>query len=209
MALITAEDYLDRLKRYPENIYMKGKLIKRDDPLLSPGIHVIQETFRVAQDPELKSAVVTRSHLTGEEISRYTHVNRSVDDLLNKQSMTRRVCHRVGGCIQRCMGTDTINAIGVVTKEIDDAKGTDYHERFLTYLEHYQKNDLVGNAAQTDAKGDRSKRPGGQPDPDLYVHVVKKTKDGIIVRGAKVNNSMGPYSDEFLVLLVLMIRESV
>ena len=77
MAVITAEAYLDRLKTYPKNIYMQGKLIKRDDPLLLPGIHVIQETFRVAQDPDLHDIVVTRSHLMEEEISRYTHVSQS------------------------------------------------------------------------------------------------------------------------------------
>ena len=200
MAIITAENYLSRLKSYPKNVYMGGKIIERDDPMVLPGINVVQETYRAAQDPKLRDVVVTKSHLTGEEISRYTHINRSIDDLLKKQEMTRQLCHRVGGCIQRCMGGDTINAIGVVSKEIDDAKGTEYHKRFLKFLEYYQKNDLVGNAAQTDPKGDRSRRPKDQVDPDLYLRVVKKNKDGIVVRGAKIHNSMAPYSDEILAL---------
>jgi 4-hydroxyphenylacetate 3-monooxygenase/4-hydroxybutyryl-CoA dehydratase/vinylacetyl-CoA-Delta-isomerase len=64
----------------------------------------------------------------------------------------------------------------------------------------------VGNAAQTDVKGDRSKRPGDQADPDLYVRVVKRTKDGIIVRGAKIHNTMGPYSDEILAVPTRVMR---
>jgi aromatic ring hydroxylase len=206
MAIITSEDYLDRLKSYRKNVYVKGALVERDDPMLLPGINVVQETYRAAKHPELRDMVVTQSHLTGEDISRYTHVNRTIDDLLMKQEMTRRLCHRVGGCIQRCMGTDTVNAIGVVSKEIDDTKGTHYHERFISFLDYYQKNDLVGNAAQTDAKGDRNKRPGAQVDNDLYLRVVKKTKDGIIVRGAKVHNSMGPYSDEIIVLPTRLMK---
>ena len=200
MAIITAEDYLERLKSYPKNVYLQGRLVERDDPAFLQGINVVQETYRAAQRPELRDLIVTRSHLTGDEISRYTHVNRSIDDLLKKQEMTRLLCHRAGGCIQRCMATDTINAMGVVSKEIDEGKGTEYFKRFLKFLEFYQKNDLVGNTAQTDVKGDRSKRPSGQADPDMYLHVVKKTKDGIIVRGAKIFNTMGPYSDEILAL---------
>lgn len=206
MAIITAEEYLERLKSYPKNVYMQGRLLDRDDPELLPGVNVVQETYRATQEPELRDLLVTRSHLTGEEISRYTHVNRSSDDLLKKQEMTRRLCHQVGGCIQRCMAADAINAIGIVTKEIDEAKDTEYHDRFLKLLEYYQKNDLVGNTAQTDTKGDRSKRPSQQVDPDLYLHVVKKTKDGIIVRGAKVNNSIAPCSDEILVVPTRVMR---
>ncbi len=206
MALISAEAYAERLKGYPKNVYVDGRLLDRDDPILLPGINCVQETYRAAQNPELRHLVVTRSHLNGEEISRFTHVHRSVEDLLTKQEMTRKLCHRVAGCIQRCMATDTLNAMGVVSKEIDDAKGTHYHQRFLRFLEYYQENDLVGNAAQTDVKGDRSKRPGDQADPDLYVRVVKKTKDGIVVRGAKIHNTMGPYSDEILAVPTRVMR---
>lgn len=207
MAIISPEAYLERLRGYPKNVYVSGRLVDRDDPVLLPGINCVQETYRAALDPGLRDLVVTRSHLTGEEISRYTHVHRGVEDLLKKQEMTRRLCHRVGGCIQRCMATDTLNAMGVVSKEIDDAKGTDYHRRFLEFLRYYQRGDLVGNAAQTDVKGDRSRRPGGQLDPDLYLRVVKKTKDGIVVRGAKIHNTMGPYSDEILVVPTRVMRE--
>jgi len=51
------------------------------------------------------------------------------------------------------------------------------------------KRDLVGCCAQTDVKGDRMKRPSEQKDPDLYVHVVERKSDGIVVRGSKVHIS--------------------
>ena len=92
-----------------------------------------------------------------------------------------------------------LNAMSVFTREIDDAKGTDYHPRFLEYLKYFQENDLVGCGAQTDVKGDRSLRPHQQKDPDLYVRVVDRKKDGIIVRGAKIHNSVAAYADEILV----------
>ena len=200
MAIKTADEYRERLKGMKPNVYVGGQRIQRDDPILAPCINTVAYTFQAAADPQFQDLVVTTSHLTGEKINRFTNVNTSVDDLLKKQEMVRTLCHRVGGCIQRCMATDTINAMGVVSKEIDDAKGTEYHKRFLEFLKYYQENDLVGSTSQSDAKGDRSKRPHQQVDPDLYLRVIEKRKDGIIVRGAKNHITMGPYVDEHLVI---------
>ena len=46
------------------------------------------------------------------------------------------------------------------------------------------KHDPFHVSANTDPKGDRSKRPQDQ-DPDMLLHVVKETDNGIVVRGAK------------------------
>ena len=200
MAIKTAEEYRERLKTMKPNVYAGGQLIQRDDPLLAPCVNTVAYTFEAAADPQFQDLVVTTSHLSGEKINRFTNVNTSIDDLLKKQEMVRALCHQVGGCIQRCMATDTINAMGVVSREIDDAKGTEYHERFLEFLKYYQKNDLVGSTSQSDVKGDRSKRPHQQVDPDLYLRVIEKRKDGIVVRGAKNHITMGPYVDEHLVI---------
>lgn len=41
----------------------------------------------------------------------------------------------------------------------------------------------------TDPKGDRGKRPSQQPDPDLYLRVVERRPDGVVVRGAKLHQT--------------------
>ena len=200
MALKTSEEYVDRLRRMRPNVYAHGKKIGRDDPMLELPINTLRITFDSVNDPELRGLMVTRSHLTGEEINRFASLNLSIDDLYKQQEMKRRCCHLVGGCAQRCMATDTLNAIGVVSKEIDEAKGTTYHDRFLEFVKHYQTEDLVGSTAMTDVKGDRKARPSQQKDPDLYLRIVEKNSKGIVVRGAKNHITMGPYVDEHLVI---------
>lgn len=196
----TREQYLDKLRSMRRNVYLGGELVARDDPRLLPGINVIGLSFDLVDDPEFKDLLNTTSHLSGQRINRFTHPHRSVEDLLKKQELTRKLCRRAGGCCQRCMGSDTINAICVVSYILDQEYGTEYHQHFLNYLRYYQENNLVGNAAQTDVKGDRLKRPHEQEDPDLYLRVVEKRADGIVVRGAKAHNSIGPYADELLVV---------
>lgn len=203
----TAEQYREKLRSMRKNVYINGQLLERDDPQLIPGQNVIAETFNFAADPQYADLMTAKSHITGKTINRFTHIHQSVDDLLKKQEMTRFLCQHVGGCIQRCMGVDALNALSVVTKDCDLAMGTSYHERFLKYLEYYQENDLVGNCAQTDVKGDRSKRPYEQVDPDLYLRVVEKRSDGIVVRGAKAHNTIAPYADEIIVVPTRFMTE--
>ena len=195
----TFEEYLEGLRAMKSNIRMHGEVIQRDDPRLLPPMNNIKLTFDLAQEPELQHLMTATSHLSGEIINRFCHIHRNQDDLLKKQEMTRVACQRTPACIQRCMGTDMLNALSVVTHEIDEAKGTEYYPRFLEYLKYFQKNDLVGCAAQTDVKGDRSLRPHQQPDPDMYLRIVEKKKEGIIVRGAKAHNSIAAYADEIIV----------
>lgn len=203
----TAQEYRDKLRTMRKNVYIDGRLRDRDDPLLIPGQNVIAETFNFASDPKYAGLMTATSHITGQTINRFTHIHQSTEDLLKKQEMTRLLCQHVGGCIQRCMGVDALNALAVVTRDCDLAMGTNYHERFLNYLKYYQENDLVGNCAQTDVKGDRMKRPHEQADPDLYLRVVEKRSDGIVVRGAKAHNTIAPYADEIIVVPTRFMTE--
>lgn len=196
----TSNDYRKRLMAMRPNVYLGGKLVGRDHPDFEPGINTLALTYDLVDHPEYSELLTAKSHLTGETINRFTHIHQSSDDLLKKQELTRRLCLKCGRCIQRCMGIDAMNAISVVTRDMDDALGTEYNKRFLEYLRFFQENDLVGNAAQSDVKGDRSLRPHQQADPDLYLRIVEKRSDGIVVCGAKAHNSIAAYADELLVI---------
>ncbi len=196
----TSEEYRNDLYKMKPNIFIGGKKVGRDDSRLQGGIYVMSKTFDLAEHPDFKDLLTTRSHLNGRKINRFTHVNQSAEDLLTKQEMIRSLCHLVGGCIQRCMGCDAINALSVATYAVDMEHGTDYYKRFTEYLKEFQSRDLTAACAQTDVKGDRSKRPHQQDDPDMYVRVVEKRSDGIVVRGAKNCITMSAIADEIIVV---------
>ncbi len=182
------------------NVYIGEEKVGRDDPRIQGGMNIVKETFDRAHDPEYEDLCTATSHITGKKINRFCHIHQSEDDLLKKQKMTRLLCHRVGGCIQRCMGIDAMNALSIITYEMDQALGTDHYKRFLKYLEFFQDKDVVASCAQTDAKGDRLKRPHQQEDPDQYLRVIETREDGIVVRGCKINITNTPYADEFIVV---------
>lgn len=196
----TQEQYLEGLKKMRSNIYLGGECIGRDDPRVIKASSAIRMTFSLVDTPEYEELLTATSHISGKKINRFAHIHQSVDDLLKKQEVTRKLCGACGGCVQRCMGIDMMNAISSVAKDVDDKHATTYYQNFLKYLEYFQENDLICAGAQTDTKGDRAARPSQQWDPDQYLHVVERRPDGVVVRGCKVHNTMAPYSDELLVV---------
>jgi len=201
--MITSTEYRERLARMRRNIYIDGQLVGRDDPRLEGGVNAIARTYDLPQDPAFKefAAVLTAtSHLTGERINRFCNIHRSVTDLLAKQKMTRLYCHQVGGCINRCMGIDAVNANSVVSYEVDQKYGTQYHKNFENWLRDFQANDRSACCAQTDVKGNRPWRPHEQNDPDLYLRVVEERPDGIVINGAKIHNTVAPCTEYLMVI---------
>ncbi|MBD3403016.1 4-hydroxyphenylacetate 3-hydroxylase, partial [candidate division GN15 bacterium] len=189
MAIRTYNEYIESLKAMRPNIYKFDELI--EDVTTHPATKRTVEghawTFKAAADPELKDMVTTTSHLTGDPISRYLSIIQKPEDMFANSRMKRLMFHLTGTCTGgRCAGWTALNAMFIATWEMDNDLGTDYHQRLLTWLKDAQARDITISGALTDAKGDRTKKPSQQDDPDMFLHVVDKRDDGIVVRGAKL-----------------------
>jgi 4-hydroxybutyryl-CoA dehydratase / vinylacetyl-CoA-Delta-isomerase len=114
--------------------------------------------------------------------------------------LNRKLGNFVGTCHQSCTGLDCLSTLSIVTYDIDRKYGTPYYENFSRFLKYFQKNDLTGNAGVTDVKGDRSRGPTEQEDKDMYLRVVERREDGIVVRGAKAHQTGSLSAHEIIVL---------
>jgi 4-hydroxybutyryl-CoA dehydratase/vinylacetyl-CoA-Delta-isomerase len=121
--------------------------------------------------------------------------------------MQRRLGQLTGTCFQRCVGMDALNSLHSVTWEIDEACGTAYHRRFLDFVQFAQSNGYVIGGAMTDVKGDRSKAPHAQADPDLFVHVTRRTQEGVYISGAKAHQTGCINSHWLIVMPTLRLGE--
>jgi len=207
MPLKTPEEYLTSIKR-PVNLYLFGEKVKDfwNHPIIKPSINTVMKIYELAQIEEYKDLMTTKSHLTDEIINRFTHIHQSTEDLIKKVKMQRLLGQHTACCFQRCVGFDAANALYSVTFEMDKKNGTDYHERFKKYWIEVQTQDLMVDGAMTDTKGDRSKRPKDQPDPDSYLHIVDENDDGITVRGAKVHQTGFLNSHRAIIMPTLALR---
>ncbi len=72
---------------------------------------------------------------------------------------------------------------------------------------HVRDNDLRAAEVITDPKGDRSRRAHEQDDPDLYVRIVRRTDEGIVVRGAKLHITAASLVHELVVMPTKGMRQ--
>ena len=191
MSMMTAEQYIESLRALKTRVYMFGEQIENwvDHPMIRPSINCVAMTYDLAQNPEYSALMTVTSSLTGKPINRFTHLHQSTDDLMNKVKMQRLLGQKTASCFQRCVGMDSFNAVYSTTFEVDAAHGTHYHENFKSFLTMVQDNDLTVDGAMTDPKGDRSKAPHEQSDADMFVHIVERRADGIVVCGAKCHQT--------------------
>ena len=202
MALMTGEQYIESIRKIPMEIYMFGKKVENpvDNPILRPSLNSVRMTYDLAQMPEYQELMTAISPETGERINRFTHIHRSTEDLRNKVKMQRLLGQKTAACFQRCVGMDAFNAEYSTTYEIDKKYGTSYHENFKKFMLYCQENDLTVDGAMTDVKGDRSKAPHAQDDPDMFLHVVERRPDGVVVCGAKAHQTGIINSHEVIVM---------
>ena len=199
--LMSAADYRESLRAYRPRVFVNGAAVRSvaDEPLLRPGIDAVGITYDFAQKAEHLPLMTARQGTSGKIVNRMLHIDETSGDLLAKLEAVRLVC-RTSGCAQRYLTHDAFNGIFQATKRADAAHGTDYHGRFVSYMHEAQDRDLTLGVAMTDAKGDRSRRPGQQANPDVYVHIKERRPDGIVIRGTKAIVTGAPYMHEFLVM---------
>jgi len=191
VAIKTVEQYYESLKSLRPTAYILGEKVENvhEHPLIKYMTAAVAKTYELENDPEGKKYLVTESDLTGEEVSRFVKLYKGPDDLLAKIRMLKFLAQNIGGCYMRCTGMDAINSVGIEVYNCDQKYGTNYWPRLLDFIRYLQKNDLVLFSGVTDVKGDRSLRPSQQKDPDMYLHVVDRDNDGIVVRGAKIHQT--------------------
>lgn len=208
MPIRTGEDYIESLRGRNLKIYLFGELIKEpvDHPLIRPSINAVAETYDLAVREQDLATV--ESSISGQRVNRFLHIVQSAEDLVLQNKMQRKLGQNTGTCFQRCVGMDALNSLHSVTYEMDEKYKTNYHKRLLDFIKMAQTENLIIGGAMTDPKGDRSKGPHEQEDPDMFVHVVEKNDKGIIINGAKAHQTGCINSHWIIVMPTMRLAEA-
>src|SRR4051812_29114092 len=181
MPMMTGEQYRASLLD-GRQCYLDGELIKdpSDHPLLKTAVDSVAGTYDRFYDPAPDAFhpmyTIPRSREDMEERVK----------ALGQSDIT-------AGTTAACM------ALVEVAPELGKLR-PEYRERVYEFFEWCKTNDVRCSEAITDAKGHRKKRPSQQDDPDAYVRVVDRQRDGIVIRGAKLHITGAPLVHEQVVL---------
>jgi 4-hydroxybutyryl-CoA dehydratase/vinylacetyl-CoA-Delta-isomerase len=198
MGLRTPDQFLAGLRDNRE-VYYQGERVKVVTEHAELGVAARHASidFRLAEQSQYKELAVFSEG--GERHSAYYRVPRSAQDLSSRSALIEAGTTEGATLVLliKEIGTDAIFALMRTTLAAKDQEAFKKVNAFYTAC---RAKDLALAVAQTDVKGDRSKRPAEQQDLDMYVRVTEKRADGIVVRGAKVHTSCTPYVDEVIVL---------
>ncbi|MDZ4824938.1 MAG: 4-hydroxyphenylacetate 3-hydroxylase N-terminal domain-containing protein [Actinomycetota bacterium] len=190
----TPAEYIESL-RDERVLWYRGKRV--GNLLAEPDLRVAVEhscvDFALTADPAHRDLAVARDE-TGLEYHALYQLPESPDDLIRRSRLVE-LGSLMNGTIPSVkeVGADALLAL------LAALEGEE-RERAVAFWDRCRRDDLVVSVAQTDVKGDRSKAPHEQADPDLYVHVVDQSDQGIVVRGAKAHTSLTPNCNEIVVL---------
>ena len=202
------KSYIDSLRNRNLIVYLFGEKVKEpvDHKMIRPSINAIAKTYDLAiSNPDLASVV---SPFTGERVSRFLHVCTSAEELVLQNKMQRKLGQLTGTCFQRCVGMDAFNSLYSVTYEMDEVNGSVYHSKLKEFLKFMHQYNLVLGGAMTDVKGDRSLAPHQQEDPDMFLHINKRTDKGVSVSGAKAHQTGCINSHWMMVMPTMRLSEA-
>ena len=184
-----AQEYLEGLRDGRE-VWYRGERV--DDVVDHPELGIVSRhaALDFAFAEERADLAVADGH------SRYYQLPRDADDLRRRSALIEAATAfgKTLVLLVKEIGTDALFALHRV------AHGTPFEGNVQAFYEHCRAGDLALAVAQTDVKGDRAKGPSAQADPDLYVRVVERRPDGVVVRGAKAHTSYTPQADELIVI---------
>jgi len=205
----TVQQYVESLKD-DRTVYYRGERVAdvTTHPVIGVAVRHASIDYQLADDPAERDLAVV-SDEEG-EYSRYYQFPRTSDDLLSRSALIERATAAGGTLVVliKEIGTDALFALTRVASALDAKYGGAYQRRVDDYYRYCRSNDLAVAVAQTDVKGDRSLGPSAQPDPDLYVHIVERRSDGIVVRGAKAHTSVSTNANEIIVLPTRAMSEA-
>jgi len=193
----TGAQYRDSI-RDDREIHINGERVRdvTTHPAFKPIIDIRARIY------DMQHEAATRDVMTYEEKGdrfaiglRLPFEKKDWDD---KRKAVDAVMNDIGGVVTR-VGDETIGEMWSLCDGKDILNEID--PRFAQNIERHIKlaiqNDPFHVSANTDPKGDRSKRPQDQ-DPDMLVHVVKETDAGIVIRGAKYETAAAYANQAFL-----------
>ncbi len=205
MAFRTPEQDLESI-RDGRKVYLDGDLVEdvTTDSRTRDAAQSAADEFTRYHDPKIRDIFVMTDPDTGQEIDRFMAMPRSTEDL---KARARAIDYaQETGLGKLGFLSDAMLAMRWVAPELGKTN-PDYQTAIETQFKRMRDNNLLVCIAMSDTKGDRSKHPGEQEDPDLYVRKVDETPDGIVLRGMKAHITAAHLVNEMVVMPTKRMRD--
>jgi 4-hydroxyphenylacetate 3-monooxygenase len=184
--LRTGTQYLDSL-RDGRQVWINGERVAdvTTHPAFRPIVSLRARLYDMAHESRHSAVMSYLDEASGERSNLALKLPKTQQDWHDKRAYVDAQLNEVGGVVVR-VGDETIGELWSLWdgKAVLDEIDPQFSQNVERHIMRALTADPFHVSANTDPKGDRSKRPQEQ-DPDMLLHVVKETDAGIVVRGAK------------------------
>lgn len=181
----TGQQYRDSI-RDGRVVYINGDRVRdvTTHPMFKPLVDIRARIYDMQHEPA-HAPVMTYHDDIGEPLPVGGKLPYTQADWHAKRAATNAVLDEIGGVVTR-VGDETVGEMWSLFdgQDVLNEVNPDYAANIRNHVHRALRLDPFHVSANTDPKGDRSKRPQDQ-DPDMLLHVVRETDAGIVVRGAK------------------------
>jgi len=194
--------YLDGLRAQERLIYMGGERVRdvTKHPGLASGARAVAALYDMQHDPKLHGEMTYKSPTSSDPVGLSFIIPRTQDDLVRRRNMMLHWARATCGMMGR--SPDFMNVTYAAW-----AGAADYFSRgrpaFGDNMRHYyeliRENDLVLTHALVNLQRSRSASGLYNLEEETALHVVRETDAGIIVRGARILATLGPFADEIAI----------
>jgi 4-hydroxyphenylacetate 3-monooxygenase len=195
----TGEEYRESLKDGRE-VWIDGERVAdvTTHPAFKPIVDVRARIYDMAHAPGTADVMSYVDAETGERCAVGSRPPLTKDHWRAKQLAVDTVFDDIGGLVTR-VGDETVGEMWSLFDGQDVLSETDasFSENIKRHVRRAALLDPFHVSANTDPKGDRSKRPQEQ-DPDVLLRVVGETDGGIVVRGAKFETAAAYANQAFV-----------
>jgi 4-hydroxyphenylacetate 3-monooxygenase len=195
----TGDDYRQSIRDGRE-VWMNGERVEdvTTHPAFKPVVDIRARIYDLAHEDETRDVMTYADTETGERFAVGPKLPRAREDWHAKRRAVDTVLNDVGGVVTR-VGDETVGEMWSLYDGQDVLNEVDprFSKNIRRHVEHAVLADPFHVSANTDPKGDRSKRPQDQ-DPDMLLHVVCETDRGIVVRGAKYETAAAYANQAFV-----------
>jgi 4-hydroxyphenylacetate 3-monooxygenase oxygenase component len=209
MAVRSGSEYIDGLRGHPREVWVAGRRVGdiTEDAVFRRPIRSIAQLYDLQVSAEHRDAMTCAGE--GAEVFGTSFmIPRSHADLVKRRQAMKIWADATFGMVGR--SPDYLNTVLMTFAEGADffaRRGEQFADNVRNYYAFCRDRDLFLTHAIVNPQSDRSKGSHQQEGAFTHLGVVEESKDGLIVRGAKMLATHGPTADELLIYPQPGIRE--
>jgi 4-hydroxyphenylacetate 3-monooxygenase len=212
MAARSGRQFLERLAAAQVHVEVGGETLTggiADHPAFRNVVRSYAELFDMQHDPAYSGVLTYPSPTSGEPVATSFLVPKTAADLAKRRMAAKAWADRSLGMLGRT--GDYLNSALMALAAAHDwfaQANPAFGENIQHYYEKVREEDLLLTHTLVPPQANRAVAASQQAGGSLMAHVVREDDNGVVIRGARLLATIGPFADELLVFPSTVLRNA-